>query len=212
MAIRQGDRLTQVERRARSRNALLEAAARGLARGGYANLSLQRVAEEAGYTRGALYHQFAGKEDLALAVVWWIRETWDTEVGHVLDDDGDPAEILLELARNHAVYCRRDAAAVLLNLRVEFNQQDHPIGRAVTEIVELLVDDCARLIETGRANGSIPPGPPPRVTADALLSALEAVAIELAGRAPDDVEMAQRVVRGVVGLPINSTTSGREAS
>ena len=62
---------TQAERRARSRGALLEAAARGLSRYGYGNLKLEEVAREAGYTRGALYHQFSGKEDLALAVVRW---------------------------------------------------------------------------------------------------------------------------------------------
>jgi len=58
----------QAERSARSRGTLLEAAARGLSRYGYGNLNLERVASEAGYTRGALYHQFRDKQDLALAV------------------------------------------------------------------------------------------------------------------------------------------------
>jgi AcrR family transcriptional regulator len=51
-------RVKQADRRARSRRALLESAARGLSRHGYGNLILDRVASEAGYTRGALYHQF----------------------------------------------------------------------------------------------------------------------------------------------------------
>ena len=41
----------------------------------YGNLILERVASEAGYTRGALYHQFEDKEDLALAVLDWVRRT-----------------------------------------------------------------------------------------------------------------------------------------
>lgn len=49
--------------------ALLESAARNLSRYGYGNLVLEQVAREAGYTRGALYHQFQDKEDLALAVI-----------------------------------------------------------------------------------------------------------------------------------------------
>ena len=69
-------RPTQAQRRARSRSALLEAAARGFSRDGYSALTLERVAAEAGYTRGALYHQFANKEELALAVVAWVGETW----------------------------------------------------------------------------------------------------------------------------------------
>ena len=80
MAVRE-QRSTQAERRARSRSALLESAARGLSRYGYGNLVLEDVAREAGYTRGALYHQFKDKEDLALAVLRWADETWRREVG-----------------------------------------------------------------------------------------------------------------------------------
>ena len=62
-------RPTQADRSARSRSALIESAARGLSRQGYGNLVLEDVARDAGYTRGALYHQFEDKEDLALSVV-----------------------------------------------------------------------------------------------------------------------------------------------
>ncbi|HEX2399532.1 MAG TPA: TetR family transcriptional regulator, partial [Mycobacterium sp.] len=44
-------RRTQAERRARTRAALLEAAARGFSQYGYGNVVLERVASEAGYTR-----------------------------------------------------------------------------------------------------------------------------------------------------------------
>ena len=74
-------RRTQAARRAATRAALLEAAARGLSRAGYGNLILEQVASEAGYTRGALYHQFAGKEELALAVVEWVAATWEERSG-----------------------------------------------------------------------------------------------------------------------------------
>ncbi|MDQ2675542.1 MAG: TetR family transcriptional regulator, partial [Actinomycetota bacterium] len=50
---------TQAGRRERTRAALLESAARHLSRYGYGNLRLELVARDAGYTRGALYHQFA---------------------------------------------------------------------------------------------------------------------------------------------------------
>ena len=62
-------------------SALLESAASGLSRYGYGNLVLEQVARDAGYTRGALYHQFKDKEDLALAVLDWVDETWSEEVG-----------------------------------------------------------------------------------------------------------------------------------
>src|SRR5687768_9372807 len=120
-ATSQRARLTQPERRARSRSALMEAAARGLSRYGYSNLVLEQVAAEAGYSRGALYHQFAGKEELALAVLGWVEETWYAEVGALAAAATDDAAALIALARGHAVYCRRDVARVMMTLRVEFS-------------------------------------------------------------------------------------------
>lgn len=179
----------------------MQAAAQGLSTYGYANLVLERVAREAGYTRGALYHQFADKEDLALAVVDWIDVTWRAEVGYLLDGGTDPVETLRAVARGHAVYCRRDVASVLMTLRIEFTGQDHPVGRAISQNVDSLTADCADLVAAARAGGQIPPGPPPQETARAYLSALEAVVIEFAGESAYDIEFAERVVCGVLGLP-----------
>lgn len=194
-------RAAQGDRRSRSRAALLEAAARGLSKYGYANLVLKTVAAEAGYTRGALYHLFENKADLALAVVAWVHETWSAEVGYVMDEEVDAATALLALARAHAVYCRRDVARVMLTLRVEFEGQDHPVSHAVAELLEDLEARCVGLIDTGRSTGVIPPGPPSTEVADAYLATVEAVGIAVGGRAPFDVQLAERAVRGLLGLP-----------
>src|SRR4051812_3857033 len=111
------------QRSARTRGALLESAARGLSRYGYGNLVLEQVARDAGYTRGALYHQFRDKEDLALAVVEWVQERWFREVGDPAARESDPVAELLALARGHAILCRRDIARVVMALRVEFSGQ-----------------------------------------------------------------------------------------
>lgn len=196
-----GARRTQADRRAWTRYALLEAAARGFSTYGYANVALARVAGEAGYTRGALYHLFADKEDLALAVVEWVEQTWDAEVGQLAAQEDDPVAALLAMARGHVIYCRREVADVLMTLRVEFAGQEHPVGRAIAEIIDRLVADCAALIAAGRSSGAIPPGPPPREMASTYAGVLEAVGSALSGQAPYDVELAERVVRGLLGLP-----------
>lgn len=193
-------RRTQSERREASRTALLESAARGLSRYGYGNLVLEQVARDAGYTRGALYHQFRDKEDLALAVIAWVDETWRREVGPLVEREPDPVGALLALARGHAVYCRRDVARFAMALRLEFSGQDHPVGRELERISETLVRRCVKLINAGRRDGSIPPGPPARTVAVALAGALEGTVIALAGRAPHDEELAARAVAGVLGV------------
>ncbi len=193
-------RTTQAERRARSRTALLEAAARGVSRYGYGNLRLEQVASEAGYTRGALYHQFKDKQDLVMAVLAWVDETWRQEVGRRVEREADPVAELMTMARVHAVYCRRDVARMAMALRVEFSGQDHPVGREVERISETLVKRCVRLINAGRRSGSIPPGPPARAVALALVGALEGAVIGLAGHAPHDEVLAARAVAGLLGL------------
>jgi AcrR family transcriptional regulator len=201
--------LTQAERRARTRSALLEAAAQGLSRHGYGNLVLEQVAAQAGYTRGALYHQFADKEDLALAVVAWVEETWYAAMAPLFDDDADPFAALLAVARGHALYCRRDVARVMLTLRVELAGQDHPVARAVDAAGRRVVSDVARLIASARDDGAIAADLEPQVLALALVSTLEGLVISMAGHEPADVELAERLVRGVLGLPPGVTGSGR---
>jgi AcrR family transcriptional regulator len=201
-------RLTQAERRARTRSALLEAAAQGLSRHGYGSLVLEQVAADAGYTRGALYHQFADKADLALAVVAWVEETWYAEMAPLFADDADPVAALLAVARGHALYCRRNVARVMLALRVELAGQEHPVARAVDAAGKRVVADVARLIAAGRETGAIPAGLEPRLLALGLVSALEGLVIAMAGHAPADVELAERLARGVLGLPPSKPARG----
>jgi AcrR family transcriptional regulator len=193
-------RPTQAERSARTRSALLESAARGLSRHGYANLVLEEVARDAGYTRGALYHQFKNKEDLVLAVLRWVDETWWPEVGALAEEQPTAAAGLLALARGHAVYCRRDIARAMMTLRIEFSGKDDPVGRRLYEGLEAVVKYCAQLIEAGRKEGSIPAGPPVQEVAIAWTGAMEGVVIALAGRAPYDEEMVARAAAGILGL------------
>lgn len=191
-------RRSQAERRAETRAALLEAAARGLSRNGYGDLNLAEVAAEAGYTRGALYHLFEDKEDLALAVVAWVWETWQEQVTPAAASDDDPFQALIALARGHVAYCRDGRARVMMTLRVEFAERDHPVGDAVWRIAATLRQRVERLVARGRRSGTIPPGPPARVLAAAYLSALEGLAIGVAGRTPHDGALAERMVAGLL--------------
>ena len=62
-------RLTRDERREETRDRLLDAAADVFNRLGYHGASLDAVAEAAGYTKGAVYSNFATKADLFLALL-----------------------------------------------------------------------------------------------------------------------------------------------
>ena len=59
---------TRTERRARTREELIDAAERLFKRDGFHATSLDAIADDAGYTKGAVYSNFDGKEDLFFAV------------------------------------------------------------------------------------------------------------------------------------------------
>jgi AcrR family transcriptional regulator len=62
-------RQTQAERRDETRDQLIAAAARVFSRRGFHGTSLEAIAEEAGYSRGAVYYNFADKEELFLELL-----------------------------------------------------------------------------------------------------------------------------------------------
>jgi AcrR family transcriptional regulator len=63
-----GRRATRQQKQAKTRADLLAAARRVFARRGYHAASVEEIAEEAGYSHGAVYSNFASKEDLFLAL------------------------------------------------------------------------------------------------------------------------------------------------
>ena len=89
-------RRTQVERSAATRGALVAAARRLWSERGYAAVGTPEIASAAGVTRGAMYHQFADKAALFLAVAEAVESDVTARVGeHVAASGaGDPAAAL----------------------------------------------------------------------------------------------------------------------
>ena len=115
-------RRTQVERRAATRAALLDAGRDLFAAKGFAGAGREEIVERAGVTRGAMYHHFASKEDLFRAVYERCEEEVLDQVMAAAAGAGDPKEMLrrgslayLEAAAREDVrrICLIDAPAVL---------------------------------------------------------------------------------------------------
>jgi AcrR family transcriptional regulator len=93
-----GKRLTRAESKARTRERLLDAAARTFARKGYAGASVEEIAESAGYSIGALYSNFGGKQELFLELMAGrASRRRRAMVAEILQADDDPVEALAEL-------------------------------------------------------------------------------------------------------------------
>jgi AcrR family transcriptional regulator len=62
-------RVTRLESKARTREGLIAAARRVFLERGFHAATLEEIADDAGYTKGAVYSNFVGKDDLFLAVL-----------------------------------------------------------------------------------------------------------------------------------------------
>lgn len=68
------EKLTRERRRQQTHDVLIAAASEVFAQRGYEGASLEEIAETAGFTRGAIYKHFTGKEDLFFAVTERLNE------------------------------------------------------------------------------------------------------------------------------------------
>lgn len=99
--------MTRAERREQTREALVSAAERRFVGGGFHATSVDEVAAEAGYTKGAVYSNFESKEDLFFAVYERRSRRAISEAERVLGESG-PAAGLERLASDSALRIGRD--------------------------------------------------------------------------------------------------------
>lgn len=98
-------RLSREESRARTRASLLTSARVVVAREGYENASIDRIAEEAGFSKGAFYSNFESKEEIVLELLETHSMQDVTEIAALLGDSRDPlhmVEVISEWAQQHA--------------------------------------------------------------------------------------------------------------
>ncbi|WP_328610317.1 TetR/AcrR family transcriptional regulator [Amycolatopsis sp. NBC_00345] len=79
-------RLTRAETKARTRVLLLEAAAYVFARKGFAGASVDDIAERAGFTTGALYAHFSGKEEVFVELLAGRTHSRLAEAAEIVSD------------------------------------------------------------------------------------------------------------------------------
>lgn len=155
-------RLTREESRARTRAAVVDAAAAVFARRGFAAATMEEIAAEAGFTRGAVYSNFADKEDLFVAVLDERLEARVREISAMLGADPDPAAFFAALAESDANRPDDDALTWEL-LRLEFrlhgvrNPDVLPrVVEANRKIVGWVTDAVRQVLETSGIDPPLP--------------------------------------------------------
>jgi AcrR family transcriptional regulator len=107
-------RLSRDQQRQQVRARLLDAAERVFAREGYRGASIVAIAEEAGYSHGAIYSNFNGKDDLFLVLVEERIDARLARVYQAADTELSSGAEPLEAARRFVAMLAQEQHAYLL--------------------------------------------------------------------------------------------------
>jgi AcrR family transcriptional regulator len=143
-------RLTREERKAHTRADLLAAARRVFIERGFHAATLDEIAETAGYTKGAIYSNFSGKDDLFLAL---LAEHYEERIRAHRALFGrlgfeDPEEARLAVARIiFSAYEREPAWWALVSDFSTHASRDAQVSGRLRELRERFLAALAELIE-----------------------------------------------------------------
>ncbi len=162
-------------RHAEKAEEILGAAARCIARDGFRGASIASICEEAGISPGHLYHYFASKEEILVALTSIGLERFAERFAQMMKSDDAIGTLTAEIGR-HKGKKKDPQAQVMSRLVLEMlveadrNPAIAPIVRkSSTTLRGLLMD----FIENGQRRGQIDPGLDPAVTAGMLLSVMD---------------------------------------
>jgi AcrR family transcriptional regulator len=109
-----GSRMTREQSRALTRERLLTAARAVFARNGFHGASVEEIASEAGFSTGALYSNFDGKEDLFLVLMEREIEEHAREIAEAVNARPTMSERATGGARRWMTMIEREPEALLL--------------------------------------------------------------------------------------------------
>lgn len=164
------ERMTRAERQAQTRERLIEVARDLFLDVGYNATSLDKVAVAAGFSKGAVYSNFAGKEELCMAVLDTIHEEQIEGVVAAFTIDADidvRIDAFAQWAREKLGHPRWTA------LEVEFAAIARTSPWVAEELVKrhrMLVDAAGVLIEKVTTDAGVTVDIEARKAATALLS------------------------------------------
>ena len=160
------------KRPARTRQAILDAAAAEFSLHGYAGTGLGAIVARADLTKGALFHHFPDKQSLAAA---WIGEHLADSINEMwvapLQAMGS-LDALRTFCRTRCLELRPgDATSALVALTAETTVSAPVLGAALTGVLAAWREGVACLLERGKAGAWIHRSIQPAVEAGFLVAA-----------------------------------------
>jgi AcrR family transcriptional regulator len=158
---------------------LLDAAARVFARQGFHGASVEEVSEEAGFSTGALYSNFNGKEDLFLSLYEERIERRRRELREVMERSGTPAGGLEAAAANVTELIGREREWFLLYFEFLLHAgRDPEFARRFASVRDEGLAELAAGIAVGLGHAGLDSTLEPRELAQAISALSYGIALE----------------------------------
>ena len=165
-------RLSREEKKALTRRQLIDAAARVFARDGYEGASVDDVAAEAGYTKGAIYSNFGTKLELVLELLEDRCRAWCNRVAGAYLVEGDVGDWLESGARELTQLTEKEGDWYLLFVEIWTQAVRTPELRTrLAAIYEEARRRGAAVVESRSRELGVEPSVPPEVLATIFIAA-----------------------------------------
>jgi AcrR family transcriptional regulator len=161
-----------------TRERLLQAAFEEIYRRGFQGASLDTILEQAGVTKGALYHHFPDKAALGYAVVDELVKDLllDRWLGVLQEQPGDPLTALQGMLKERLTQLQPhevELGCPLNNLGQEMSPLDERFRRRVAATFEIWIDGFTALLARGQKDGTVRLDVDARGVATFLVAAIE---------------------------------------
>jgi AcrR family transcriptional regulator len=186
-----GTRLTRDERKEQTRERLLQAAERIFAERGYHAASVDEVAEQAGFSTGALYSNFEGKEDLFLTLFDRHITRQSAEIAALIGDLPSVDERARIGAEHWVEFLDREPKTVMLFIEFwSFAVRNPDVRSRFAERYGRIHEVMTGLIARGARDLGVELSIPPEqlaVVVDALADGIALQKLVDPGSVPDDL-------------------------
>lgn len=147
------DPLSRRDRQRQTREALIFAARSVFAEGGYHAASLERIAREAGFSKGAVYSNFDGKPALFLAVMDRNLELAGVDLGDPFEPPATPASTGRGVAEREGYPLEATQGFALATLEfIASAARDEKLAPQLQERLASVLDRYSELAQRARAD------------------------------------------------------------
>lgn len=132
--------------------AIIDAAVKVIARHGYFNAQVSKIAREAEVADGTIYLYFKNKDDILTSLFREKMGRFIQEMEHALADVRDPSEQLKTLIWMHLYYLQADPDLAVVT-QIELRQPNPGMRKQIGQILKPYLNIIDRVIQAGQETG-----------------------------------------------------------